>query len=137
MNWVLRCIHLHHENWFVQRFIVFLSSFFYLGLDFLWTTRVFLGKQRTLRHLHYIYLTTSYHDKDFTDSVYASPKSVNISPMLSSLYQFYQNELGECPSSESTAKFVAFFLIHSKNKFTDYDKQFLHSEGGQWICYPF
>ena len=30
----LRCIHLHHENWFVQDVIVFLSSFVYPGLPF-------------------------------------------------------------------------------------------------------
>ena len=43
----LRCIYLHNENWFVQRVIVFLSSFVYAGLDFLWTNRqVFLEKQQ-------------------------------------------------------------------------------------------
>ena len=32
----LRCIHLHYENWFVQRVIVFLSSFVFLWFNFLW-----------------------------------------------------------------------------------------------------
>ena len=37
------------ENWIVQRVIVFLSCFVYLGLDFLWLTwRVFLEKERML-----------------------------------------------------------------------------------------
>ena len=45
----LRSIHVHHENWFVQRVIVFLSSFIYHGHDFLWATRrVFLKTQMTL-----------------------------------------------------------------------------------------
>ena len=30
----LRCSHLYHENWFVQRVMVFTFSFVYLGLDF-------------------------------------------------------------------------------------------------------
>ena len=29
-------IHQHHENWFIQRVMVLLSSFVYPGLDFLW-----------------------------------------------------------------------------------------------------
>ena len=45
----LRCIHLHYENHFVQRVIVFLFSFVYHGPDFILAARqVFQAKQRTL-----------------------------------------------------------------------------------------
>ena len=44
----LRCIHLHNENWFIQRVIVHLSSSVYPRLNISWATRrVRLEKQKT------------------------------------------------------------------------------------------
>ena len=64
-SWVLRCIHLHHENRFVQCVIVFLSFFVYPDLDFLWAARwVFLGKQffvvRVTHFLLYVFICLFY-----------------------------------------------------------------------------
>ena len=42
---LLWCIHLYHENGFVDRVVNFLSSFVYSGLDILWaTSQVFFCK---------------------------------------------------------------------------------------------